>query len=203
MSLCAADTVDPHFDMMGPILTHMQHVTTVTNQVQGDQSQTSVTPEVRNGRHRDTATSPAPSTTYLYSTHHLPQDHSGPLGFLWKKDARSQVFVECFMFWLDTVELLRTAEEPLVFYSAWVFPVYIFTFLSTLRTTITPNNTLLSSVSVALQDIPFFVLRVALIAVFGFVTPVFYPLKNVLVSFTFIYFTYLTRLKIFRQHSLF
>lgn len=99
--------------------------------------------------------------------------------------------------------MVRVTGEPSVFYSAWVFPVYILTFISTLRVVIAPQSHLLSSAGVALQDLPFFIIRVALLAVFGFVTPVLYPLKNVLVSLTFIYFTFVTRLRIFRRNTMF
>lgn len=212
--LCAADSLDPYVHITGPVLTHLHHVTTVTDQLQADESQTDVTPEVKNGgassMYRDlaglsTSSMRATGTTYLYSpSQHLrPRAHSGRLGFLWRKDARAEVFMEGFVFWLDTVEMVRVAGEPSVFYSAWVFPVYILAFLSTLRAAITPNNPLLSSAGFALQDVPFFVLRVALIAIFGYVTPVFYPLKNVLISITFIYFTFLAKLRMFKRHSLF
>uniref|UniRef100_A0A3Q3K545 Uncharacterized protein n=1 Tax=Monopterus albus TaxID=43700 RepID=A0A3Q3K545_MONAL len=144
-----------------------------------------------------------PSAAYLYSLSAHPQSHSGPLGFLWRRDGRSQVFMDTFLFWLDTVEMVRVAGEPSVYYSGWVFPVYILAFLSTLRIAITPHNPLLSSAGVALQDLPFFIIRVALIIVFGYVTPLLYPLKNVLVSLTYIYFTFLTKLRIFRSHSMF
>ncbi|TWW73597.1 transmembrane protein 236 [Takifugu rubripes] len=209
-----SDSLDPYIHMTGPVLTHLHHVTTVTDQLQADTSQTDVTSEVKNGSassmYRDSAGSSASrmratGTTYLYSpSQHLrPRAHSGRLGFLWRKDARAEVFMEGFVFWLDTVEMVRVAGEPSVFYSAWVFPVYILAFLSTLRAAITPNNPLLSFAGFALQDVPFFVLRVALIAVFGYLTSVFYPLKNVLISITFIYFTFLAKLRIFKRHSLF
>lgn len=205
--MCAADALDPYFDMTGPVLTHLQHVTTVTDQPQADEGQTSATPEVKS-RYRDSVGSPAPSfraagATYLYSPSARPRAPSGRLGFLWRKDARAEALVEGFVFWLDTVEMVRVAGEPSVFYSPWVFPVYTLAFLSTLRAAITPNNPLLSAAAFALQDTPFFVLRVALISVFGYVTPVLYPLKNVLISVTFIYFNFLARLRIFRRHSLF
>uniref|UniRef100_A0A8C9WX75 Transmembrane protein 236 n=1 Tax=Sander lucioperca TaxID=283035 RepID=A0A8C9WX75_SANLU len=145
----------------------------------------------------------SPSTAYLYSSSPRQRSYSGSLGFLLRRDGRSEVFVDSFLFWLDTVEMVRVAGEPSVFYSAWVFPVYIFAFMSTLRMVITPHNPLLSSAGVALQDLPFFIIRVALIVVFGYITPVLYTLKNVLVSLTFIYFTFLTRLRIFRRQSMF
>ncbi|XP_074507815.1 transmembrane protein 236 [Sebastes fasciatus] len=213
-----SDSLDSDFTMPGPVLTHLEQVTTVTGQLHTDEGQNGLTqghPEARNGgtsgRWQDRAGSPshstpssrAPSVAYLYSSSSRPRSYSGPLGFLWRSDGRSEVFVDSFLFWLDTVEMVRVAGEPSVFYSAWVFPVYIFAFISTLRMVITPHNPLLSSAGAALQDLPFFILRVALIVVFGYVTPVLYPLKNVLVSLTFIYFTFLTRLRIFRRQSMF
>lgn len=202
--------------MAGPVLTHLEQVTTVSGQMHPDESQNGLTsgrPEARNGsasgRWQELTGSPggsslssrAPSTAYLYSSR--PRSYSGRLGFLWRRDARSEVFMDSFMFWLDTVEMVRVAGEPSVFYSGWVFPIYIFTFLSLLRVAITPHNPLLSFAAVALQDFPFFVIRIALLAVFGYVTPVLYPLKNVLVSLTFIYFTFVTKLRILRRHTMF
>ncbi|XP_073346582.1 transmembrane protein 236 [Pagrus major] len=208
--LGSSDGLDPDLDMSGPVLTHLEPVTTVNGQLHTDEGQNGLTqgqPEARNGstpgRWRDLAGSRAPSTAYLYSSSSRPRSYSGPLRFLWRRDDRAEAFVDSFMFWLDTVELVRVAGEPLVFFSAWVFPIYIVAFMSTLRVAITPNNPLLSSAGFALQDLPFFVIRVALIVVFGFVTPVLYPLKNVLVSLTFIYFTFLTRLRIFKRQAMF
>ncbi|XP_040000215.1 transmembrane protein 236 isoform X2 [Xiphias gladius] len=211
-------SLDPEIDMPGPILTHLEQVTTVSGQLHPDEGQNSLTqghPEARNGsasgRWQDFAGSPsrstlssrAPGTAYLYSSSSRPRFYSGHLGFLWRRDGRSEVFVDSFLFWFDTVEMVRVAGEPSVFYSAWVFPVYILGFLSTVRMVVTPQNPLLSSAGVALQDLPFFIIRVALIVVFGNVTPVLYPLKNVLVSWTFIYFSFLTKLRIFKSRSMF
>ncbi|XP_074544940.1 transmembrane protein 236 [Halichoeres trimaculatus] len=213
-----SDSLDPDLDMPGPILTHLEQVTTVTGQLHTDEVPNSVTqahPEVRNGvttgRRQDpprppsslTTSSRATSTSYLYSSSSRARAYSGPLGLLWKRDGRAEVFVDSFLFWMDTVELVRVAGELSVFYSAWVFPVYILAFISTLRMVITPQNPLLCFAGVALQDFPFFILRVALISVFPYVTPVLYPVKNVLVSLTFIYFTFLTRLKVFKRQSMF
>ncbi|XP_018531729.1 transmembrane protein 236 [Lates calcarifer] len=211
-------SLDPDFDMPGPTLTHLEQVTTVSGHLRTDEGQNGLTqghPEARNGsasgRWQETSGSPshstpssrAPSAAYLYSSSLRPRSYSGPLGFLWRRDGRSEVFVDSFLFWLDTAEMVRVAGEPSVFYSPWVFPVYILGFLSTLRVVITPHNPLLSFAGFALQDLPFFIIRVALIAVFGYVTPVLYLLKNALVSLTFIYFTFLSKLRIFKRHSMF
>ncbi|XP_070775725.1 transmembrane protein 236 [Enoplosus armatus] len=213
-----SDSLDDDLDMPGPVLTHLEQVTTVTGQLHTDEGQNGLTqgrPEAMNGstsgRWQDLAGSPgrstpgsrAPSAAYLYYSSSRPRSYSGHLGFLWRRDGRSEVFVDSFLFWLDTVEMVRVAGEPSVFYSTWVFPVYILAFMSSLRMVVTPHNPLLSSAGVALQDLPFFIIRVALIVVFGYVTPVLYPLKNVLVCLTFIYFTFLTRLRIFKRQSMF
>ncbi|XP_029309227.1 transmembrane protein 236 [Cottoperca gobio] len=202
------DMSGPVLDMSCPVLTHLEQVTTVTGQLHADGGQNGFTPgrPEASGRRQDNTGSPSRSTrstAYLYSSPSRGRSYSGPLGFLWRRDIRAEVFVDCFLFWLDTVEMVRVAGEPEVFYSVWVFPVYILAFMSTLRMIITPHNPLLSSAGVALQDLPFLIIRVALIVVFGFVTPVLYPLKNVLVCLTFIYFTFLTKLKIFRRQSMF
>lgn len=211
----AADSLDSEFDMSSPVLTHLQHVSTVTKQLYTNEDQNALTLEARNGsspgRGQDLAASPGyptprprtPRTSYLYSSTSRPLSHPGHLGFLWRRDTRAEMFVASFMFWFDTVEMVRVAGEPQVFYSVWVFPVYILALMSTLRIVITPNNPLLSFAGFALQDLPFFILRVALIAVFGYVSPVLYLLKNVLVSLTFIYFTFLTRLRIFKRQTMF
>uniref|UniRef100_A0A3Q0R2A1 Transmembrane protein 236 n=1 Tax=Amphilophus citrinellus TaxID=61819 RepID=A0A3Q0R2A1_AMPCI len=212
--LMGKDSLDPDLVASGPVLTHMEHVTTVSGQPHPEEGQNGLThdqPEVRkgtaSGSWQDVANSQpstrASSTMYLYSSFSRPRSYSGRLSFLWKRDGRSEIFVDSFLFWFDTVEMVRVAGVPSVFYSAWVFPVYILAFLSTLRMIITPHNPLLSSAGFALQDLPFFIIRVALIAVFGFVTPVLYPLKNALVSLAFIYFTFLTKLKCFRHQSMF
>ncbi|KAM9844798.1 transmembrane protein 236 [Aulostomus maculatus] len=212
------DSLDQDFNIPGLVFTHLEPVITVSSQLHPDEGQKGPTQsqtEVRNGsasgRWQDLTSSPnrsaftsrAASPSYLYPSSSRPRSYSSTLGFLWRRDGRSEVFVEGFLFWLDTVEMLRVAGEPSVFYSAWVFPIYILTFLSTLRMVITPHNPMLCSAGVLLQDLPFFIIRVALIIVFGYVTPVLYPLKNGLVSLTFIYFTFLTRLKIFSRQSMF
>lgn len=190
-----SDPLQAHYDTSGLVLTRQQHVTTVSDQ----QDQGTLTLEDKNG----ITPSRSASSSYMYAMSPRSRSHSGPLGSLWTRDQRAEVFVESFMFWLDTVEMVRVAGEPSVFYSDWVFPIYIFCFLSTLRLVITPSSPLLASVGVFLQDFPFFFLRVALTAVFGFVSPLLYPLKNLLVCLTFIYFTFLTKLRIFRRHTMF
>ncbi|XP_034039087.1 transmembrane protein 236 [Thalassophryne amazonica] len=208
--------LDSDFDMSGPVLTHLGHVNTVSGLQHPDGGQNGMPhgcPETRNGvtsgRLQDanrssnhlTYSSRVPDTAYLYSSR--SHSHSGRLSFLWKKDSRAEMFVDSFLFWFDTVEMVRVVGEPSVFYSAWVLPVYILAFLSAIRVAIAPQSRLLSIASVVLQDFPFFIFRVVLIAVFGYVTPVLYALKNVLVSLSLIYFTFLTKLKPFRRECMF
>ncbi|XP_048856965.1 transmembrane protein 236-like [Brienomyrus brachyistius] len=128
---------------------------------------------------------------------------SGPLRFLSASDSRAEVFVDGFLFWLDTVEMVRAAMHPVVFYSRWVFPIYISSYLSILRVVVMPGSTLLATLGIALQDIPFLFIRIGLVAIFGFVTPLLYLLKNLLLSLAFFYFNFVTKLRIFNTQSLF
>ncbi|XP_068604266.1 transmembrane protein 236-like [Brachionichthys hirsutus] len=131
-----------------------------------------------------------------------PYAYTGPLRFLCASDARADVFVESFVFWMDTVEMVRVAGHPLVYYSGWVFPIYIFSYLSCLRVVVMPHSPLLSSLGVAVQDLPFFFVRVGLVAFFGFVTPVLYLMKNLLVCLAFVYFNFMTKLRVFNTERM-
>ncbi|XP_041737674.1 transmembrane protein 236-like [Coregonus clupeaformis] len=132
-----------------------------------------------------------------------PYAYTGPLRFLCASDARAEVFVDSFLFWMDTVEMVRVAGHPAVYYSGWVFPIYIFSYLSCLRLMVMPHSPLLSSLGVALQDLPFLFVRIGLIAFFGFVTPLLYLMKNLLVCLAFIYFNFMTKLKVFNTKRMF
>lgn len=191
----SGDPLQADYKTSGLVLTRQQRVTTVSEQ----QDQGTSNPEDKNG----ITQSSTASSTYLYAMSPRSRSHSGPLGSLWTRDQRAEVFVDSFMFWLDTVEMLRVGGEPSIFHSDWVFPVYFFCFLSTVRLVISPKNPLLSSAGVFLQDFPFLILRVAIIAAFGFVSPLLYPLKNLLVCLSFTYFTFLTSLKVFRRYNMF
>ena len=132
-----------------------------------------------------------------------PNAYTGPLHFLCASDARAEVFVDSFLFWMDTVEMVRVAGHPAVYYSGWVFPIYIFSYLSCLRLVVMPHSPLLSSLGVALQDLPFLFVRIGLIAFFGFVTPLLYLMKNLLVCLAFIYFNFMTKLRVFNTERMF
>ncbi|XP_034036725.1 transmembrane protein 236-like [Thalassophryne amazonica] len=135
--------------------------------------------------------------------HIPPYAYTGPLRFLCASDARADVFVDSFLFWMDTVEMVRVAEHPRVYYSGWVFPIYIFSYLSCLRVVVMPHSPLLSSLGVALQDLPFFFVRVGLIAFFGLVTPILYLMKNLLVCLAFVYFNFMTKLRLFNTERMY
>ncbi|XP_062336642.1 transmembrane protein 236 [Osmerus eperlanus] len=207
------DSLEFDLDIPGPVLTHLEQVSTVAGQLYSDRVQNGspAQPDNRNGTaterwgDRDqyslSATSSRPaSAAYLYSSSGSP---SGLLRFLWARDTRSEVVVDSFLFWMDTVEMVRVAGEPAVFFSGWVIPVYILAYLSMLRLVITPHNALLSSAGFVTQDFPFLVVRIALIIVFGYVTPVLYPVKNLMVCLAYIYFNFLTKLKLFGRESMF
>uniref|UniRef100_A0A3Q3R7V5 Uncharacterized protein n=1 Tax=Monopterus albus TaxID=43700 RepID=A0A3Q3R7V5_MONAL len=148
------------------------------------------------------ATGPAlSSANYFYSgtrlALHYKSNPGRPFGVSGLSSRPVDMLVDSFMFWMDTVEMVRVAGHPLVFYSGWVFPIYIFCYLSCLRVVVMPQNPLLSSLRVALQDLPFFFVCVGLIAIFGFVTPILYLMKNLLVCLAFVYFNLMTKLKVF------
>lgn len=133
----------------------------------------------------------------------IASPYSGPLRFLLASDSRAEVVADSFLFWLDTVEMVRVAGHTAVYYSGWAFPVYLFCFLSTLRLVLTPHSPLLSPLGLLFQDLPFLVLRLALIGLFGFVTPVLYVIKNMLVCLAYIYFNFMTKLRIFNTERMF
>ncbi|XP_051943063.1 transmembrane protein 236 [Hippocampus zosterae] len=195
-----SDNADLGFELPGPVLTNLAAVSSISIPNTGDPDTPRRRPELPAGRSAPIASGTLGPPAYPYSS---SRAFPGLLSFLGRSDARSEVFVDCFLFWLDTAELVRVAGEPAVFYSAWAYPVLILAFLSSLRAALAPRGPFSSAAGVALQDFPFLVTRVCLLAVFGPVTPVLFPLKNALVSLTFFYFTYMTRMKIFKRHSMF
>ncbi|XP_010902204.2 transmembrane protein 236 [Esox lucius] len=188
------DNGEMELNMSGPVLTHPEQVNSVSGRLHSERGQNGVVANVSaTGRWRD----PEPAS-YLYSS-----SHSGSLHFLWSRDMRSEVFAHSFLFWMDVVELVRMAGVPDVFYSGWIFAGYILAFLSCLRLVLTPHSALLPLAGFLLQDLPFLVLRLALTSVHGFVTPLFYTMKNLLICLTFIYFNFMTKLRFFRRESMF
>ncbi|KPP67431.1 hypothetical protein Z043_113977 [Scleropages formosus] len=131
-----------------------------------------------------------------------PPDLDGPLRWLRVHDPRSKLFVSGFLFWLDTVEMLRVASLPSIYLSNWLFPIYVVSYLSSLRVIAAPQSPCGPSLGVWLQDFPFLILRIALIAAFGLVTPVLYLVKNLLVTLSFVYFNYMIKLRIFNTERL-
>ncbi|KAG9273999.1 transmembrane protein 236-like [Astyanax mexicanus] len=204
-----ADGLDSDFELSGPVLTHLEQVSSVSAQlpqVNGGENGAAVSPEVRSmsasGRWRAMDgynMSRTSSTAYLYSS----RSHSGSPRIFWARDPRHELFLDTFLFWLDTVEMVRVGGVREVFYSAWIFPVYILAFISTLRVVVAPNSPLLASLGVLSQDLPFLVVRISLVVVFGYVTPLLYVMKNLLVCLTFVYFMLLTKLKVFSRGSMF
>lgn len=125
-----------------------------------------------------------------------PSFHSGVLGTLSQQDERAQVVLWSFVLWSDTIEMVRVAGHPNVYKSGWLYPVYIFSFISLLRMILTPQNPLQNSLGIFLQDLPFIFVRFSLIIALGTVTPVLGLCKNILVTVSYVYFNYLTKLKV-------
>ncbi|KAM5235405.1 transmembrane protein 236 [Ctenodactylus gundi] len=140
----------------------------------------------------------------------LPQSHvevlvgpqepvftSGILKTMSRRDLRAEIFLWSFLRWSDTIEMVRVAGHPAVYKSGWLYPVYIFSFISILRIIFTPKNPLLNSLSILLQDLPFVFVRLSLVIALGTITPVLGLCKNILVTLSYVYFNYLTRLRPF------
>ncbi|XP_077010828.1 transmembrane protein 236 [Tamandua tetradactyla] len=127
----------------------------------------------------------------------------GAQGALRRRDPRAELFASSFLLWADTVEMVRTAGHRAVYGSAWIYPVYIFSFISVLRVALAPENPLATSLGVLLQDAPFIFLRLGLIAALGTVTPVLGLCKNTLVTLSYLYFNFLTRRQVFSTSGMF
>lgn len=126
-----------------------------------------------------------------------PSFDSGILKSVSYQDIRSEIFVWSFLLWSDTIEMVRVAGHPSVYKSGWLYPVYIFSFISLLRIILTPRNPLLNFLGILLQDIPFLFVRLSLIIVLGTITPVLGLCKNLLVTLSYVYFNHLTKFRIF------
>lgn len=131
-----------------------------------------------------------------------PSFQSGILRTMSQQDVRAEIFLWSFLLWSDTVEMVRVAGHQAVYKSGWVYPVYIFSFISLLRMISTPRNPLLYCLGILLQDLPFIFVRLALIIDLGTITPVLGLCKNVLVTLSYVYFNYLTKFRIFSTFEL-
>lgn len=175
----------------------MQQVKTVTDQVrQNEENQIPPQPAKRTKLSRPpggVTQSPAPELEGPQE----PTFEWGVLSTVSRRDVRAEIFLWSFLLWADTIEMVRVAGHPNVYKSGWVYPVYLFSFLSLLRIVLTPQNPLHGSLGILLQDLPFIFIRLSLIIVLGTITPILGLCKNVLVTVSYVYFNYLTRFRIF------
>lgn len=127
---------------------------------------------------------------------------SGILRAMSQQDVRAEIFLWSFVLWADTIEMVRVAGHHAVYKSAWLFPVYLFSFISLLRMILSPQNPLLNSLGILLQDLPFIFVRLGLVIDLGTITPVLGLCKNILVTLSYIYFNYLTKFRVFSTFEL-
>nr|XP_048317111.1 transmembrane protein 236 [Myodes glareolus] len=173
-------------------ITSLQQIKTVTEQVgRGDENSAPAQTA------KPTMMSLPPTNMAALAGPIEPSFDSGIRRTMSHRDVRSELFLRSFLTWSDTIEMMRVAGLPAVYQSGWVYPVYIFSFISLLRMIFTPKNPLLSSLGVLLQDIPFFFLRLSIIVSLGSITPVLGLFKNILVTLSYIYFNHLTKLRPF------
>uniref|UniRef100_G3SEN4 Transmembrane protein 236 n=1 Tax=Gorilla gorilla gorilla TaxID=9595 RepID=G3SEN4_GORGO len=177
--------------------TSLRHIKTVTEQVRQSQ-ENAASPQATNSTQ---VSQPSGAMTRSQESVFMgpqePSCDSGILRMMSRRDVRAELFLWSFLLWSDTIEMVRVAGHPNVYKSSWLYPVYIFSFISLLRITFSPQNPLLNSLSVLLQDLPFIFVRLGLIIALGTITPVLGLCKNILVTLSYIYFNYLTRLRIF------
>ncbi|XP_029810343.1 transmembrane protein 236 [Suricata suricatta] len=126
-----------------------------------------------------------------------PSFHSGVLGAMSQQDIRAHIILWSFLLWSDTIEMVRVAGHLAVYKSGWLYPVYIFSFISLLRIILTPQNPLHNSLGIILQDLPFAFVRLSLIIALGTITPVLGLCKNILVTVSYVYFNYFSKSKAF------
>ncbi|XP_044540051.1 transmembrane protein 236-like, partial [Gracilinanus agilis] len=180
--------------------TGLQQVKTVTEQVKASEGDNTVS---------ETNSSPVPRPrTFVQNRQPVSSVadespfSSGILRTMSQPDKRAEIFLTSFIIWSDTIEMMRVSGHRDVFRSGWIYPVYIFSYISLLRIIFTPQFSLLSSLGVFLQDFPFIFVRVSLIAALGTITPVLGLLKNILVTLSYFYFNYLTKLRVFTTHEI-
>ncbi|XP_008147102.2 transmembrane protein 236 [Eptesicus fuscus] len=179
--------------------TTLQRIKTVTDQErQNEGNPAPPQPAPRTTASAATTRSPVPAQAGPEE----PAFQSGVLRAMSQRDARAEIFLWSFLLWSDTIEMVRVAGHHAVYKSAWVYPVYLFSFISLLRIIFTPQNPLLNSLGILLQDLPFIFVRLSLIIDLGTVTPVLGLCKNVLVTLSYVYFNYLTKFRVFSSFEL-
>ncbi|XP_006869940.1 PREDICTED: transmembrane protein 236 [Chrysochloris asiatica] len=177
--------------------TTLQQITTVTEQAR-QREENHVTPQAaRRTNMSGLGESATQSLSPVLVELEEPSFHSGILRIMSQQDVRAEIFLWSFLLWSDTIEMVRVAGHSAVYKSGWLYPVYIFSFISLLRIIFTPRNPLLNSLGILLQDLPFIFVRLSLIIVLGTITPVLGLCKNVLVTFSYVYFNYLTKFRVF------
>ncbi|XP_047597148.1 transmembrane protein 236 [Lutra lutra] len=175
----------------------LQQIKTVTDQVKQNEESTSPPQPAR----RTEASLPQSARTQnpspVLARPQEPSFHSGILEAMSRQDDRAQIFLWSFLLWSDTIEMVRVAGHADVYKSGWLYPVYIFSFISLLRIILTPQNPLLNSLGILLQDLPFIFVRLSLVIALGTITPVLGLCKNILVTVSYVYFNYLTTFRAF------
>nr|XP_020731963.1 transmembrane protein 236 isoform X2 [Odocoileus virginianus texanus] len=177
--------------------TNLQQIRTVTREAkQNEENATRPQPANRTHLSRPLGGATGSSSPELEGPQE-PTFEWGILRRLSQQDVRAEIFLGSFLLWADTIEMVRVAGHPRVYKSGWVYAVYIFSYISLLRMTLTPRNPLLNCLGILLQDLPFIFVRLSLIIVLGTITPVLGLCKNVLVTLSYVYFNYLTGFRMF------
>ncbi|XP_048417189.2 transmembrane protein 236-like [Stegostoma tigrinum] len=187
---------DGDFASNGPVLTNIEQVSTVSAHQNRPHEENQAPPGVTENEFASSVAQNKSHNVLQYEYSEITE-HNVPdcLKVLAVNDYRAKIFVTSIINWLDTVELVRVAGLSNVFLTGWIYPIYIFSYLSLLRIILHSANPFLPLLTVVFQDFPFLFIRISIIGAMGFVTPILYPLKNIIVVVTFIYFNYVTKAK--------
>ncbi|XP_078661824.1 transmembrane protein 236-like [Branchiostoma floridae x Branchiostoma belcheri] len=111
---------------------------------------------------------------------------------LTSNDDRARILSAEFFSVYDVLELLLVTNFHDVCRTYWIFPIYVVAFLSMFKSILRLDHRFLPLVSMATHEIPFLILRIALLAKFGIeIMSVVYPLKNLAVISFYVYYNFI------------
>ncbi|XP_019613485.1 PREDICTED: transmembrane protein 236-like [Branchiostoma belcheri] len=111
---------------------------------------------------------------------------------LTSNDDRARILSAEFFAVYDVLELLLVTNFHDVCRTYWIFPIYVVAFLSMFKSILRLDHRFLPIVSMATHEIPFLILRIALLAKFGIeIMSVVYPLKNLAVIAFYVYYNFI------------
>ncbi|XP_035658370.1 transmembrane protein 236-like [Branchiostoma floridae] len=110
---------------------------------------------------------------------------------LTSNDDRARILSIEFFAVYDVIELLLVTNFHDVCRTYWIFPIYVVAFISMFKSILRLDHRFLPLVSMATHEIPFLILRIALLAKFGIaIMSLVYPLKNLAAIAFYVYYNF-------------